>query len=290
MHSPVVMSDELTPSERLDILVNVVDQHESSNGGHTIFRVVDCGISVTVDALDLEPGDHPSLALLGLTPNDDWWAIGVQAHGRAHHLDGDMTVSDQDPSPMRMVYLLARTGEEAGILHMDGATHRKPGPSQGLISDLCRRVFGLPTDPPPAGPELLWTLMWLHRVLGRWNEPELRRDLLGSWSAVASLHPVFDDTDPSAPGSDRPDVISAGRTLAQRFTWSDLRQGARPVPLRWPACEMMPDDPRWFDDGSYARWVLNAFPTLNELAGDLNGLLGETHGDRLVYCARLLLE
>ena len=255
---------------RLDALAGVVDRCEPPDAGHLLVHVVDHGDDLDLATKALAPGLHPFEALAGFRAPESWWAVGVRATGRARHLD-----RPDRARRSRITHLVARTGEECSVVHAGGQRLPTPGPAEGTLADLCRRVLALPTPPPPAPPSALWTALWLDRVLSAWNRPDRRRRLLSAWHEIASLHPAWDDE----PGAEGDDVVAAGRALAARWSWRDLRHGRRAVPL--PEGELPDDIARWMDDGFYARWTLGGLPAIGDLAHDLYGLLGERHGPRL---------
>lgn len=268
-----------SPQARLDGIAAMVDRCQPPPGQHLLVHAVDLGHDVDLGVKLLDEGQHPFDALAGVTGPEEWWAFGVRATGRAHHLHHP----SRQPSSSVMTFLAARSGEEASVVRIGGKPIAAPGRAEGTVSDLCRRVLGRPTDPAPCGTAPLWTAMWLDRVMTTWNQPAQRGALIRSWKAIAALHPAFDDTE----GTDRT-VDHAGRELADRWEWADLRAGARPVPL--PEGPLPTPIAQWMDDGFYARWSIGAFPSIIDLATDLHSLLGEVHGTRLTQSVLTLLR
>ena len=156
---------------------------------------------------------------------------------------------------------MLRTGDDLTVL---------TGPSAGTLPDACRRVLGLPTAPAPRTTALLWTVVWLDRILQAWAEPDASAEPLTTWEQVARLHPAAE--------------LAAGRTLAQpehlvelarchaaHWCWARLR--AEPERLPLPDGDLSRRITGWMDDGFYARWALGAFPSPVTLARDLSGVL-----------------
>ena len=91
-----------------------------------------------------------------------------------------------------------------------------------------------PRTPAPESTCLLWTSMWLDRVLERWGQPHRRRDLTSSWGQIAVLHPAIHA--PSPPDvvafADPASLVTVARSHAAATSWEQLRRS--PVPLALP--------------------------------------------------------
>src|SRR5690606_11372720 len=152
---------------------------------HEVYLAPVGGDEVDIGLRPLPEGMHPFPVVAGFTAPPEWSVYGLSVTGTVHHLEGER------PSRRTLTtYLLARDGTEASLVDVDGEVMEPGGPAEGTIADLCHRVLGLPTAPPPTGTSLLWTVAWLDRVLEAWGGPSRRRDLMSSWSAVAVLHPA----------------------------------------------------------------------------------------------------
>ena len=235
-----------------------------------LIRVVRASDGVELGLLPLD--GHPFEHLVGLEAPDDWWAVGVVAHGTARPMTDD-GLAPRRATPGRRVrttHLVARTGDAASVLRLgddDPRTQRHPDGgdprSLGAIDDGLRRVLGLPSAPAPPTTIELWAICWLDEVRGL-----LRRGLLDGehWPSVAACHPLFtlvpelgEHADATAQAPVRRWAIEhldrAGRHFAHRVTWrqllADERQRDRPVHLDR-------DSLRWMDEGLFAREVIAA--------------------------------
>ena len=260
------------PRHRLvDDLARLLDEEWVDEPNPVVFHAlapdgdaVDLGVKV------LDAGTHPLTALAGFTAPPEWEVFGVRVHGTAHVLD------DGSSTRTTATFLCTRTGEEASILRRGHIATAVRDRAEGTVPDTCRRVLGLPTDPPPRSTALLWTMLWLDAVLARWSEAPAQRLHLRSFGAVAALHPaVAPDHTVESPAA----LVRIGRDHASRWSWASLRGE--------PGAADLPDGPlpetvaAWMDDGFFARWCLGAFPHPAVLAGDLVELLGEQVGDQL---------
>src|SRR5690606_12647733 len=119
-----------------------------------------------------------------LVAPEEWSIFGLQVQGTSHHLD------DGRRERSTTTFAVDRTGEELTILRADGRAHELRTGAEGTLPDLCRRVLGLATPPPPAPTGTAFALAWLDAVLVAWNDLAQRRRLGTSFSAVAALHPA----------------------------------------------------------------------------------------------------
>jgi hypothetical protein len=271
----------------LAALAGIVDRATVDDPGPVIVHVdgpVQPDVSVAFKRLGV--GVHPFEALAGFTAPPAWTAFGIRARGRAHHLD------DPAAPPQRVVatFVTDRTGAEASVLRIGEGITEPPGPATGTIPDLARRVLELPTDPPPPSTAVLWTSIWLDRVLEQWGQPQRRRDLMSDWGHAAVLHPAIHAPAP-------PDVltfahpaalISAARSHATSASWAEVRRS--PIPLALPDGALPRSVTEWMDDGFFARWAIGAFPPIATMATDLRHLLGDPLGRQLLDTTLALLE
>jgi hypothetical protein len=207
-------------------------------------------------------GLHPLDALLGAVAPPHWCAVGVRTRGVATGPDGTDDVV--------VTLLVGRTGASASTMRRGDTVVPLPGRPDGTIADACRRALGLPTAPPPGSTALLWTLSWLDRVVAEASArpPGDRR----SWAEVARWHPAVAGGLAAGPGTPSPAAVAgAARALAEAWPWPQLRSS--------PAVVDVPGGPpdlslsRWMDDGMWARWVLGAFPALDDLVAATRALL-----------------
>ncbi len=255
----------------LQPVARLVDELGADEPGHLLVHLLDePGPDVAIGIKALDRSIHPFTELAGFTAPDEWCAFGVRVRGRARHIDA----LDEAPEPVSSTFLVDRTGREAAVLRSGDSPIDLTGPAEGTIADLCRRVLGLPTPPPPAPSSCpLWITMWLDRIMTAWCDPARRRQLTSSWAQLAVLHPGV----AAAPGDDLLTLDQPGRLveLARAHTdawpWSRLREAPRAAAL--PDGELSPAVTAWMDDGFYARWALGAFPAAEDLVVDLLTIL-----------------
>jgi hypothetical protein len=271
----------------LPAVAGIVDQATVDDPGHVLVHV-DGPVhpDVTLGFKSLDVAVHPFEVLAGFTAPGSWSAFGIRARGRARHLDHP----EAEPQATAVTFLLDRAGEEASVLRVGHDVTELPGPAVGTIPDLARRSLGLPTAPAPESTSLLWTAIWLDRVLERWCQPHRRRDLTASWGQIAVLHPAVHS--PSPPDvvafADPASLISVARSHAASASWTDLRRS--PVPLALPDGPLPREIAAWMDDGFFARWTIGAFPSVATMTADLRQLLGETLGPQLVDTTAAMLS
>jgi hypothetical protein len=269
----------------IEAIARVVDQATVDDPDHVLIYVEEepnDEIQLGLKPLDIDT--HPFSELAGFTAPPEWAMFGMRVRGTAHHLDGD-----RPPERTSTTYLLHRSGEESSIMRTGDDVQLLPGPAVGTLPDVCRRVLGLPTDPPPATTALLWTVAWLDRIVDGCGDPTRQRGLCSSWTQLALMHPaVRAAADDDLLGlSDPARLVALGRAHAEAWPWSRLR--AEPGALHLPDGDLPPDITAWMDDGFYARWALGAFPHPATLARDLSGLLDDELGMGLVAAMAELL-
>ncbi|MFL6205608.1 MAG: hypothetical protein ACJ739_09670 [Acidimicrobiales bacterium] len=270
----------------LPSLAAMVDQATAGAPGHVLVRVEGpCRPDVNLGLRPLDEGVHPFDELAGFDAPDEWTVLGLRTTGQARHLDRPGAA----PQRIASTFLVDRRGREASVLRFDHEVIDEPGRAVGTIPDTCRRVMGLPTDPPPRTTELLWSTMWVDRILERWAQPDRRCDL-ASFAQLAILHPSVHA--PSPPDvltvADPASLARVARAHAAATTWSALRFADEPLPL--PDGPLSPQIARWMDDGFFARWVIGAYPRLETTAFELKALLGRPLGPLLVEALVRLLE
>lgn len=223
---------------------------------------------------------HPFTELAGLVAPSSWTVFGLQVHGTGHHLD------EGTRHRTTTTFAVDRSGDEAALLRQ-GEDCMEPGPgAEGTIPDLCRRVLGLPTPPPPARTRLLFALAWLDRLLEAWSDPMRRRALMTSFTSVAALHPAV----PSGgePPSGPAELAAMAVEHAAAWPWARLR--AEPATLVPPGGGLPAPVAAWMDDGAYARWLFGAYPDPAVLALDVVSLLGPVVGQEVQAALTRLFE
>ncbi len=274
-----------SPREVLDATAHLIDEGTLNDPGHVLVHVTEEHDDVVLGVRSLPTGVHPFGELAGFISPPEWSMVGLRVRGTARHLD-----QDRPAEPVSTTYLVHRTSEECSLLRVGGVVRDLPAPAEGTLPDLCRRVFELPTAPAPASTALLWTLVWLDRVLEGWSDPTHRRRLTSSWPDVAALHPAAC----SAPAMSvrRPvepsELAARARTHAGAWPWSRLR--AQPGEVHLPDAHVSAEVAAWMDDGFFARWALGSFPPAATLGREVIELLDGPVADRVVRTLRGLLQ
>lgn len=212
--------------------------------------------------------DHPTDLLVGLTAPGDWHALGLATGGWAYHVEerGD---PDRRRTRVHVVTLLTRSGEVVHRTRSDDASLARTLSEEvpaGEQIDLLRLALGLATDPPPCGAEVYWTIQWL-AALAAAGTPAPR-----NLAEALEHHPAFrllEAADSHAAG-DAADVLDGFHRVC---TWRRLQllaaEGA------WPAPELRADEVPWFDEGAFARFLLNRVPSLGAVRNEALDALGE---------------
>jgi len=239
------------------------------------------GLDLGLVALDAGSG-HPADLLRGFVAPPEWWAIGVLASGRAHALPPGRvgpeveasrvaTGPATEPGPVRLVHLVARTGQSALALRNrrtgDTTVHQSAEPVPGDLADVCRRTLGLATAPPDHPPGLFWDDWWLESLM-----QEAMLDPRGlTWTQAAALHPLADEL----PRGAEPRHIR--RLVGQRAArgWEALRttavEGNGAVLADGSCCSA--DLASWYDEGSFSRAVLGVLPRREAVVDTLAALV-----------------
>ena len=227
-------------------------------------------------------GRHPSDLLIGFDAPADWHALGVASAGWAYHLS-ERGSTDRRRTRVHVVTIISRTGEFVhrtrveGDAALDALLSDPADPPGGEQVDLLRRALGLGTEDPPCGTDVYWTIEWLSELLGR------DAAALVDWSDVAAAHPAMAmarrarSPEGFTHGADR--LVPIAASFADVFTWSQLRSLL--IDGRFDFPELAAADGRWFDDGSFARFVLNRCPPLAMLRRQIDGHLGPDLAGRL---------
>jgi hypothetical protein len=271
----------------LPALAAIVDQATNGGSGHVLVRVEGPHRpDVNLGLKPLDDGVHPFDELAGFEAPPEWTVFGLRTTGTARQLDRPGSA----PQRIASTFVVDRDGREAGVLRFDDEVIDNPGRATGTIPDTCRRIMGVPTDPPPGTPALLWATIWVHRIIERWGQPDRRRELPSSFSQLAILHPSVHR--PSPPGvitaADTASLAGVAREDAAATTWGQLRLADEPLPL--PDGGLSPEIARWMDDGFFARWALGAYPHLATAAVAAKDLLGPALGPQLLDALARLLE
>lgn len=238
---------------------------------------------------------HPLDLLLGFVAPAHWWALGVSSCGQQRRMGDDGRVEpDAEPRRVRITVLIDRVGRGAGLLRHGDELTAMPGPPEGTVADACRRALGLATAPPPPTTVGLWTRCWLDRLVdalaasggvgGGGPGPP-------TWRDVTRLHPasslISSRWSGLGRGSDADALAGATRALADAWPWGRLR--ADPAVVDVPGPLPSARVTAWMDDGMWARWLLAAFPALDDLLDAACALLTPSLGDAARQAVRASL-
>ena len=273
------------PHQHLEAMARLVDEQSTDEPRHLLLHLVAGVEEVELGVRPLPAGGHPFPALAGLSAPSEWTAVGVRAVGTAHHLDHP----GRPPQRIATTLFVDRDGRDVSLLRTGDDVQVLRSASQGTIPDACRRVLGLSTAPPPPTTAVLWTLVWLDRLMEAWARPLDRRRLTSSWEEVARHHPAVEHLPAAGPASlaDPTALVAIAAEHVRFWPWARLRH--HPEVLNHPDGDLGVEVTTWMDDGFFARWTLGGYPSLQALATDLPALLGEPLGPQLVRTALALL-
>lgn len=277
MQSPVVV-DALASDASLHLIVEDILDHLVDDAFPS------CLLSLGIDAsgdvsLGMRPldGVHPARLLVGFTAPAEWHAIGVASRGWAFPV-AQRADEDRVRSRVCVVTMVSRSGEVAHRSwiepndHIDLATQSAmtaAAPS-GEQMDLLRRSIGLATEPPPCDPAVYWAVEWLAGLL---VDPPTK------WTDIVDAHPantlLASSGEPRGPA----DFVAVASTFARVCDWTRLRQLAAGGRVTLP--EMDATDAAWLDEGSFARYVLNRCPPLEDLRARVRAQIGPELGAQL---------
>lgn len=217
-------------------------------------------------------GRHPSDLLVGFTAPHEWHALGMAAGGSAHRLDQ----VGRPPERVHVISLLTRSGEYVHRTRLQGggqlACDLAAEQPSGEQVDLLRLALGMATPPPPCESGAYFAAEWLSALLGTDRE-ELR-----SWDDVCRAHPVMALLASSSRHRDD-DFVDIAASFARACTWSRLRELT--AAGRFAAPGLVAADGPWFDDGAFARYLLNRCPPLSMLRRQARDHLRPALAERL---------
>ncbi len=221
------------------------------------------GFDLGVAPLD---GRHPTDALLGQTAPDDWHAVGIATHGWAYHV-AERGDPDRRRHRVHVVTLLSRSGEHAHRTNADDPSLDEALDAElpsGEQVDLLRRVLGLPTDPPPCDAATYWSIEWLSALVAADTPVRTLSDAIVRHPVTALIQQGTEIGDA--------DLVDVLRAFHRVMSWSRMRDLASVD--RFSVPDLAPEHAAWFDDGSFARFVLNRCPPLHLLRARLGSHVG----------------
>lgn len=231
-------------------LAEVLHRATAGAGGSFLVTVDHGARDVAFGTWEVPPGvDHPADPLVGFLAPPAWDAIGLVSCGRIHPRSPDGT----DGRRVQATVLAHRDGQVASVLERTGEpVEVLEDPPEGWVPDALARALGRPT-PPPTDRLARWVeTAWLDAVA---SIALAAPGQVRSWHEVARLHPL------APPGPALPGALLAveAEAIDLESSWARMRHlwGATPAPLpcaRPPGGMPVPIE-RWFDDGSFSRWV-----------------------------------
>ncbi len=283
------MSDHASAPHRLDQIASLLLE-AAVDAPPTALGVVLTDTEVQLHSMPLVDVDE----LLGFSAPRLWDAFGICASGTGRHLDEiadlpssrpglpdglDTTTGPDSGWRVSVVHLVHRHGHVASMIRRAGDGPRlRPDGATGRVPDLCLRALGLPTPPPAAPVEALWTAWWFERILAARLAADLDRPDL-SWDQVVRCHPALLGHDEPLIWGDDPGGRSAPRAAFPQRGWSELRHRVADGRLTFP--DITPSQARWLDDGSFSRRAFGVLPRSDHLIADLVELLPESVVGRL---------
>jgi hypothetical protein len=232
-----------------------------------LVRAEDSSGELELGVLALD-GQHPGTVLLGFSAPPECVALGVVTTGwslppgqassdPANRRTGPPAAEAPDRVAVFSTVVVGRGCEVAGRYSIDGGEPVAGPPESGVLLDLLLRALGCPTAAPGFGVLELLATVWLADLLAA-------RSRNWGWPRAASLHWALRLRPDRTPD----ELVVAGLEVAAELGWGGVRRavGERGWPGVCSAAEAA-----WFDDGSFARWVLGGFPPLDDLLTALSG-------------------
>jgi hypothetical protein len=268
-------------SSAVDLTTLVEIVHDASAGqlGPTLIEVAERQREVTLQLWPIPDGiAHPADVLLGYRTPPATTIIGLASSGRTFPLAevpaapvGRLRAAGP-PSGARFTVLVARDGRGASRLQDDaGGIRTLDEPPQGWVADALARALGVATPAPDVSLATYVEAAWLDAVVDR----TLRTSPTPDWDELALLHPLAPAGGPSTPEH----LAGEVRALCIESNWGCLRlrfperSGFDGIErIRPPGATPVPID-EWFDDGSFARWVVGNQIPGHVLFAELTALL-----------------
>lgn len=152
---------------------------------------------------------------------------------------------------------VSRTGAADAWWFRDEDAAALSGPGVGAASDLLRRLFALPTEPPKDSPGWFWATMWIADAL---------RAGVSGISDLAAWHPAIDPRDMwGLDGDELAQAVADGhRTHAFVTGWGGVQASLADGALSVASIDPAKAD--WFDVGALARTLAELVPSAHALA------------------------
>ena len=247
-------------------LAELLHQGSSGHAGSVLVTVEPGRTDLALGMWPVPPEvDHPADPLIGFLAPSSWSTLGLVTSGtlwpdpdpdpdlRAH---GPTSWVDPRGEAVRLTVLLGRDGTATSLMSRgNGDPEVLEGPPQGWVPDVLARALGRPTPPPDTTLSFWVERAWLDhlaaRLMGR--PGSIRR-----WDDVSRAHPL------SPPGDALPGVLLAleAQALDHESSWERMRtlwNGPLSTTIVPPGGRSITVS-RWFDDGSFSRWVQRNLP------------------------------
>jgi hypothetical protein len=248
------------PAPVLDHLVREIAEAHADSTHATLIRARPTPDGVDVGLCALPEGVHPAEALVGHVVPQRWAVSGVVAPARARPLEDAAATGTGTSTTVAM--LVGRDGHVTSCaLGVEGVEAGRQAPV-GRIPDLLLRTLGRPTPPPPLPSVEWWRAHWLDALVSvAADDPEGAPDPENALTGTLPpelVHALVDD--PTLTG---PDGWARMRALASA---ADPPDAPGPAAVREAITPFVdPEVAGWMDDGCFARWLLDALPTVDEL-------------------------
>lgn len=246
------------PTESLDAVLDCIDLEAPDRaddpttwGGpnHLIYlEARNAGLDVGLAPLD----DHPSAALLGTVAPDEWMALGTLAYGWVRPLEQRRPPVRPERTRCRVLTLVDRHGRVGSRLRDSSGLMLNEAPTEGVVLECLQRSLGVPTAPPPAPTDSLFSALWLEAIC----HEAARRDHALDWSEASALHPAAQLAGAvNGAGLTVEAVLALAEALSRVVPWSEARWLT--ISTGWLSDVAEPAVAAWMDDGMYSRTALH---------------------------------
>ncbi|HEU5150696.1 MAG TPA: hypothetical protein VFU19_09375 [Iamia sp.] len=248
------------PRAALEQLAPQIAEAHAGVGHASLIRVRPRPTSVEIGLCALPEGVHPGDALLGHVVPPSWAASGVVAPAWARPLE--QAAAAGTGTRTTVVALVGRDGLVAShAIGVDGV-EAGAAPPVGRIPDLLHRTLGLPTPAPEVSAAEWWRACWLDALVAAaavdpGRTPEVDRPVTSTLPPALVQALVEEPVLCTEAGWPRLRALAAAPTAPDAPGPAAVRAALAP--------HVSPELAAWFDDGSFARWLLDALPSVDEL-------------------------